>query len=93
LKESRELFYQEFALCGFSDLRLWPTTVNFALIEVLNHTSGELIQHLGRLGILVRNCANFTGLPGNFIRVAIKDIHAMQCLIEGFKTYYYLGEQ
>ena len=93
LRESRSLFYQEFTLCSFSNLRLWPTTVNFALIEVLNHTSVELIQHLGRLGILVRDCANFTGLPGDFIRVAIKDIFVMQRLIEGLKTYYFKGEQ
>ena len=93
LRESRLLFYQEFNLCGFSDLRLWPTTVNFALIQILNHRSGDLIQHLGRLGILVRDCASFTGLPGNFIRVAIKDIFAMQRLIEGLKTFHFKGEQ
>jgi len=60
--------------------------VNFALIEVINHTSGELTQHLGAQGILVRDCANFTGLPGNFIRVAIKDIFVMRQLIEGLKS-------
>ncbi|HZK53079.1 MAG TPA: threonine-phosphate decarboxylase [Desulfosporosinus sp.] len=93
LRESRALFYEKFKRCGFSNLRLWPTSVNFALIEVLNHTSGELIQHLGRLGILVRDCASFIGLPGDFIRVAIKDIFVMQRLIEGLKTYYFKEEQ
>lgn len=93
LRESRSLFYEEFSLCGFSNLRLWPTTVNFALIEVLNHTSEELIQHLGGQGILVRDCANFTGLPGDFIRVAIKEKLVMQRLIEGLKTYYLQVEQ
>lgn len=93
LGESRSVFYREFTQCGFLHLRLWPTTVNFALIEVLNHTSRELIQHLGEQGILVRDCANFTGLPGDFIRVAIKDIIAMQRLIEGLKTYYFKEEQ
>jgi threonine-phosphate decarboxylase len=93
LRESKSFFYQEFAFCSFENLQLWPTTVNFALIEVLNHTSGDLIQHLGRLGILVRDCANFTGLPGQFIRVAIKDIFVMQRLIEGLKSYYLKEEQ
>lgn len=88
LRESRSYFYREFELCGFSDLRLWPTSVNFALIELLNHSSGELIQHLGRLGILVRNCASFSGLSGEFIRVAIKDILVMERLIEGLKKFY-----
>lgn len=93
LRESRAFFYQEFRLSGFSNLRLWPTTVNFALIELLKHTSGELIQHLGGEGILVRDCANFTGLPGNFIRVAIKEVFVMQRLIEGLKTFYSKEEQ
>ncbi|HWQ40846.1 MAG TPA: threonine-phosphate decarboxylase [Desulfosporosinus sp.] len=88
LSESREFFYREFALCNFLELRLWPTSVNFALIQILNHTSEELILHLGRLGILVRDCASFSGLPGEFIRVAIKDIPVMQQLIEGFKKFY-----
>jgi len=93
LRESRALFYREFAQSGFSHLKLWPTTVNFALIEVSDHRLGELIGHLGRQGILVRDCSNFTGLPGNYIRVAIKDILAMQRLIEGLKVYYLKGEQ
>jgi len=88
LRESRSYFYREFAVCKFLNLRLWPTSVNFALIEILNHTSGELIQHLGRHGILVRDCASFTGLPGDFIRVAIKDVPVMQRLIAGLKGFY-----
>jgi len=93
LAESRSYFYKEFALCDFSNLRLCSTSVNFALIEILNHSSQDLIQHLGRLGILVRDCASFTGLPGDFIRVAIKDILVMQQLIKGLKTFYFQEEQ
>ena len=89
LTESRSYFYREFALANFNDLRLWPTSVNFALIEVLNHTSQDLIHHLGRLGILVRDCASFAGLPGDFVRVAIKDIFVMQKLLEGLKGFYF----
>lgn len=89
LRESCVYFYREFALCQFSNVRLWPTSVNFALIEVLNRTSNELIQYLGQQGILVRDCASFDGLPGNFIRVAIKDISVMQQLIAGLKGFYY----
>ncbi|KGK81627.1 cobyric acid decarboxylase [Desulfosporosinus sp. HMP52] len=87
LQESREYFYREFQSAGFSNLKLWPTVVNFAMIEVLDQTPDRLIEHLGRSGILVRNCASFTGLPGNFIRAAIKDIPVMQRLIEGLKSW------
>lgn len=87
LRESRKYFFREFNLCSFSNLKLWPSAVNFALIEVLNQTPEKLIEHLGRSGILVRNCSSFQGLPGNFIRVAIKDILSMQKLIEGLKDW------
>ncbi|AFQ44138.1 threonine-phosphate decarboxylase CobD [Desulfosporosinus meridiei] len=87
LQESREYFYREFQSAGFLNLKLWPTVVNFALIEVLDQPPEKLIEHLGRSGILVRNCASFTGLPGNFIRVAIKDISVMQRLIAELKSW------
>lgn len=88
LRESRSYFYQEFERANLKDLRLWPTSVNFSLIEVLNPTSEELIQYLGYQGILVRNCASFEGLPANFMRVAIKDLPAMQRLIAGLLRFY-----
>lgn len=89
LLESRSYFYGEFARANFIVLRLWPTSVNFALIEILNKTKEELIHHLGRRGILVRDCSSFAGLPGDFIRVAIKDLTVMQRLIEGLKEFYF----
>lgn len=85
--KSREYFFREFASGGFSNLKLWPTAVNLALIEVLDQTPEELIEHLGRSGVLVRSCSSFAGLQGNFIRVAIKDISAMQRLIEGLNSW------
>lgn len=88
LMESRTYFYQEFVLAKFLNLRLWPTSVNFALIEILDQTPRDLIEHLGRLGILVRDCTSFEGLKGNYIRVAIKDIPVMKRLIEGLKGFY-----
>lgn len=87
LRESKSLFYREFARCSFDSLRLWPTSVNFALLEALYATSAELTAYLGRRGILVRDCADFRGLPGNFIRIALKDSEAMVELLEGLKAF------
>ncbi|MBC2722223.1 histidinol-phosphate transaminase [Desulfosporosinus sp.] len=91
LQESKCYFYGEFAKCNFENLRLWPTSVNFALIEVLNQPPEKLIKHLGCLGILVRDCTSFEGLSGYFIRVAIKDIYVMGRLIEGLKQFFING--
>lgn len=88
IKESRAYFYREFESSGFTNLRLLPTSVNFSLIEIINSSTTELIRHLGNNGVLVRDCRNFAGLSGNFIRVAIKGIPAMQKLIEALKAFY-----
>lgn len=87
LNESRTFFYNEFEKCQFKELVLLPTLVNFALIQVPKDTMKDLIRYLGERGILVRDCSSFSGLHGNFIRVAIKDICAMEQLIEGFKGF------
>lgn len=88
LTESRDFFYNHFNKAGFNSLILHKTTVNFALIEVKVGRSAELVEKLGALGILVRNCDNFQGIEGQYIRVAIKDKESMQRLIEGLKVVF-----
>nr|WP_041276455.1 threonine-phosphate decarboxylase CobD [Desulfosporosinus acidiphilus] len=89
IEESRSYFYQQFESLGFTQLKLLPTTVNFSLLEILDSSISKLIQYLGERGILVRDCRNFAGLEGNFIRVAIKDISAMKKLLEALKAFYF----
>ena len=88
LEGSRSFFYREFAALGLDSLQLLPGCVNFSLIEVRGSRMSELINHLGQRGILVRDCRNFNGLDGQFIRVAIKDIPAMQALLDGLKSFF-----
>ena len=89
LNDSKNFFYQEFEKGQFTELRLWPSSVNFALIQVLNDSVKELIHYLGLRGILVRDCSSFEGLEGNYIRVAMKDVKAMKQLIKGLKDFYF----
>ncbi|AFL99670.1 MULTISPECIES: histidinol-phosphate transaminase [Desulfitobacterium] len=102
LEESKESFYQNFAEGSkeqkFLGLRLYSSKVNFALIQVLGVEDSILdlveaerrkkiiLQKLGRQGILVRDCENFQGLEGKYIRVAIKDRESMNSLLIGLKT-------
>ncbi len=59
--------YMEGELAGLG-LRVFPSDANFLLIK-----SGlPLYQPLLKAGILVRDCANFTGLDARFIRIGIK---------------------
>lgn len=88
IAESRDFFYTQFEKAGFNSLILHKTTVNFALIEVKERTAAEVVEDLGTLGILVRNCNNFRGIEGQYIRVAIKDKESMQRLIEGLQVVF-----
>ncbi len=78
LYESKQFFFINFKQQAPKSLILWPTSVNFALIQLFDRTSGEFVTELAEHGILVRDCANFIGLQGSFIRVAIKDISSMK---------------
>lgn len=106
LRASKDSFYKGFnegtKLKKISGFCLYPSAANFALIEILEvqgrKVQGEkgkrkkkLVQELGRRGILVRDCGNFQGLEGEFIRVAIKDIESMNSLIERFEELESLG--
>ncbi|MHB8124947.1 MAG: pyridoxal phosphate-dependent aminotransferase [Desulfitobacteriaceae bacterium] len=82
LKESKQFFSVNLRLQSPQSLYLWPTSVNFALIQLFDHTSSELVAMLAKQGILVRDCANFRGLQGSFIRVAIKDIPSMKHFLD-----------
>ncbi len=100
LQASKESFYRSFAEGRkgkkYWGLRLYSSKVNFALIQVLEAAGSgtdrddagkrkkNLIQELGKQGILVRDCGNFAGLEGNYIRVAIKDQESMNSLLAGF---------
>lgn len=88
LAKSRDFFYTQFENAHFESLVLHSTIVNFALIEVLERTAAEVVEELGRLGILVRNCDNFRGIEGQYIRVAIKDKSSMQSLVEGLQVVF-----
>mgnify|MGYP000509789035 CR=1 FL=1 len=90
LQESKQAFYTEFVQANLPELQLLPSDVNFALIQVTGGTDQDvqrrkIIRYLGQQGILVRDCSNFQGLEGEFMRVAIKDSQSMHALIEALR--------
>ncbi len=82
LSESKQFFLVNFQEQAYKSLKLWPGSVNFVLIQLLDRTSREFVSELAGNGILVRDCTNFKGLQGSFIRVAIKDISDMKQLLD-----------
>ncbi|GAB6174680.1 pyridoxal phosphate-dependent class II aminotransferase [Paradesulfitobacterium aromaticivorans] len=86
--QARAYLYSEFARQVFPSLEILPSVVNFALIKILDRQASLLVRQLGERGILVRDCTNFKGLTGEFIRIAIKDIPLMQELIQALADIY-----
>jgi len=59
--------------------KVYPSETNFIL---LSHDV-DLFEKLKEQGILVRNCANFTGLDESFIRIGLKTRGDNEKLIQG----------
>lgn len=57
---------------GFRRLRIscLPSSVNYYLLRCKG--AQELMSMFGKKGILVRDCSNFSGLDGSYMRVAVK---------------------
>ncbi|MFA6079628.1 MAG: threonine-phosphate decarboxylase CobD [Candidatus Omnitrophota bacterium] len=72
IKKERDFLSGE--LTATEGLKALPSDVNFMLIKIERRgvTSRDLTEGLFRKGILVRDCSNFRGLSGRFIRVAVK---------------------
>jgi threonine-phosphate decarboxylase len=85
-KERRYLFDK---LSGISGLVPTPTAANFILIKLICPvlTASKLTEALASEGILVRDCTNFRGLGGSFIRVAIKTRREDDALLKALQTF------
>lgn len=71
-------------------VRPFTSVVNFILIkiEVRGYTSRYVTDELFHKGILVRNCANFRNLKGQFIRVAVRKREENIRLIKAIKDIF-----
>jgi threonine-phosphate decarboxylase len=60
-------------LSSIPGLRPFPSAANFILVQIVHGpAAGELAERLVGERILIRNCANFTGLDDRFFRVAVR---------------------
>jgi threonine-phosphate decarboxylase len=60
---------------GVADLRgctVFPSAVNYLLVKLPTAKAGEVTAALAEQKILVRNCENFTGLDGRYLRLAVR---------------------
>jgi threonine-phosphate decarboxylase len=73
----------------FPHLRVYPSSVNYLLVEIMNDTSAAAIQeYMLQQRILIRNCASFVGLSERFFRVAVKSRADNQSLIDALEMVF-----
>jgi threonine-phosphate decarboxylase len=73
---------KDFLEKSFQELRIQyiPSSVNYYLLKTENNE--EIVSGLKEKGILVRDCSNFRGLEGSYLRVAVKSRSENVRLIE-----------
>ncbi|MBN2908919.1 threonine-phosphate decarboxylase [Polycladomyces sp. WAk] len=61
-------------LSRIPELKVYPSETNYLLVRLEREgkTASWLQEHLGRQGILIRNCADFPGLDERYFRVAVR---------------------
>jgi threonine-phosphate decarboxylase len=86
-RNSTEREWLSRALAGIG-LTVFPSRANFLLIRLPNEREGAnvwerlIVDH----GIVVRNCGNFEGLDGSFMRVAVRGREDNQRLIRALTS-------
>ena len=94
IRESRRLceverVYMKTRLQEITEIHVTGGSVNFILIQFLlpYHTAKEAADYFKCHGILIRNCCNYRGLNGEFIRLAVRDRVTNNRVIRIIKNY------
>lgn len=83
-QERRTLFE---LLTQFSQLKLYPSDVNYLLVEIKGDmTARELKERLLPYGIMIRDCASFVGLSNRFFRIAVRTGDENKRLVECLRS-------
>ncbi|MFD1136041.1 threonine-phosphate decarboxylase CobD [Paenibacillus urinalis] len=70
IKMERNRLMSELASLGF---QVYPGVANYLLLETPEGWNAESLQEaMGKQGILIRNCAMYTGLGDKSVRIAVK---------------------
>ncbi|RJQ51059.1 MAG: threonine-phosphate decarboxylase [Nitrospiraceae bacterium] len=81
IKSEKEFLENSFNKMG---IKYFPSDANFYLLRIMN--GNHIVQKLRGKGILVRDCSNFKGLDGSYIRVAVKSRKHNRMLLAELQT-------
>ncbi|MCG8633775.1 MAG: pyridoxal phosphate-dependent class II aminotransferase [Desulfobacterales bacterium] len=72
-------------LDGVAGIRIFEAPTYFILAELENFTAPEFCDRVGNDRILIRDCTNFRGLSGRFVRFSLKTRDINQLLARSIK--------
>jgi threonine-phosphate decarboxylase len=75
IREERAYLAGELTACG---IRVYPGEANYLLIR----SAPDLYDRLLAKGILIRHCANFSGLDDTYFRIAVRRREENEALIK-----------
>ncbi|OWO83009.1 threonine-phosphate decarboxylase [Photorhabdus luminescens] len=88
LAEQQRWLYQ--ALTALPELRVWPPSANYIFLRCLRPEI-NLQQALLKQRILIRHCANYSGLNVDYYRIAIKGEHDNRRLVSALRQVFGYG--
>ncbi|OEH84767.1 hypothetical protein BHU72_08005 [Desulfuribacillus stibiiarsenatis] len=80
-------FYLQSVLQSNKLFTIYPSYTNFLLLKTDSHLVGNLISHLYKHKILIRDCSNFVGLEKGYIRIAVKGEAENQKLLDAVSKF------
>ena len=84
IRRERRIFHDR--LAEFRQLKVYPSSANFLLVEITEGMSAlELRERLMHQRLLIRDCSNFMGLSPRFFRVAVRTTEENQQMVEALK--------
>lgn len=84
---SRERHYLQEKLQKMPGVIVYPGTVNFMLLDIADTgwSAQDIVAAARKKGILLRNCSNYPGLAGGYIRIAVRSHEENERLLAVFK--------
>ncbi|MGB9660566.1 MAG: threonine-phosphate decarboxylase CobD [Moorellaceae bacterium] len=81
LEKERGRFYRE--LASLPGIRPYPSQTNFFLVDISfsGWASSQLAEACARRRVIIRDCSSFPGLQQDYVRVAVKQEEANNCLL------------
>ena len=83
---ARETAFLFQGLMRFSGIRIFPSTVNFILMDFADRglSAENIAAKMKEKGILIRDCSNYPGLGNTFVRIAIRSREENEKILQAF---------